>query len=592
MVFRSRSNERLQCCIHFLLLVVAKGHALNMQSQRRTFGGVGDLLKEMTEPSMKPTMAPSRYPSFTPTLAPSSSPSMTPTSVPSLKPTRTPSHHPSFSPTKKPSSSPSKAPSKTPTLYPTMTPSARPSKAPVYSPTSTPSTQPSTPVPTTATPAPSSSPSITQYEEYIFNLNSEFPNNSGLMTKTQTKSFERATEDFLANSTCISQKLENDPQSVAAKVEDQAMVDSKLRVKVKVNLQVPDRANLNKQGVKQVVVKCVKDNFSDWTDKLELAITSSFSQVQEPDDSTQGNQTLPVHFIILAALTGFAAFAAIAVLFAKRAKSKKLRLMKEKVEEGCNSHQHDISEIELCSENFEPKMKSMSFVTTTDSGNDGTYDRSGDERSQKDLKKEIIAHYEAELLTDSVGQNSPQMISAPLAVNFQDDLLLETRSIPEINQSYTYDEQSTQDDRTQTTSGSSVFGLNISVGALEESKKDSVLNMISTERILLPLDFDIHAPEEGMDYAVSHVDNDSKGNKSNEINKTPMRQFPPTPEKPNEMKVPSFREENVTQASSGIFVISSSSEEENEFFSKKTNLNEIVPENYASWVEKDGNSSI
>ena len=38
-------------------------------------------------------------------------------------------------------------------------------------------------------------------------------------------------------------------------------------------------------------------------------------------------------------------------------------------------------------------------------------------------------------------------------------------------------------DRTQTTSNSSVFGLNISVVALEESRKQTILNLVDTERI-------------------------------------------------------------------------------------------------------------
>jgi hypothetical protein len=320
------------------------------------------------------------------------------------------------------------------------------------------------------------------------------------MTVDEIKSFEEATEDFLANSTCISEQLEIDSQSVTAKVENQNMVDSNLRVQISIDLKVPDRANLSKKEVKEVVVKCIEDNFSDWTD--QLSITSSYFQELEQDSNTGGIRSVSARYIILVVLSSLAVLAAMSVLYVRRVKGKKLRLMKEKFEEE-GDDKHDISVIELFNENFEPRIKSFSFVTATDSGGDGTDGESGDvkvilsqsnaslERSDnstislnanekskdKTLEEETNTH-----VVKSEGENSPQIIRAPLEVNLRDDVLLETRSIPEC---FTFDDQSDQDEtnRTQTTSYSSVFGLNISVGALEESRKRSVLEMIETERI-------------------------------------------------------------------------------------------------------------
>lgn len=442
------------------------------------------------------------------------------------------------------------------------------------------------------------------------------------MTVDEIKSFEEATEDFLANSTCISEQLEIDSQSVTAKVENQNMVDSNLRVQISIDLKVPDRANLSKKEVKEVVVKCIEDNFSDWTD--QLSITSSYFQELEQDSNTGGIRSVSARYIILVVLSSLAVLAAMSVLYVRRVKGKKLRLMKEKFEEE-GDDKHDISVIELFNENFEPRIKSFSFVTATDSGGDGTDGESGDvkvilsqsnaslERSDnstislnanekskdKTLEEETNTH-----VVKSEGENSPQIIRAPLEVNLRDDVLLETRSIPEC---FTFDDQSDQDEtnRTQTTSYSSVFGLNISVGALEESRKRSVLEMIETERIQENDFYVIKGGNKGMGNSIPIVNDELEEilmSKADEMTNSQLREVHATPEKIDEKKSAtpektdghkdsSLREEHTTtQASQDLFVISSSSEEETDFFSEETNLNALIPDNYISWADENSDA--
>jgi hypothetical protein len=122
--------------------------------------------KPSTSPTVQPTTNPSTIPSLQPSLQPTSCPSSQPSAHPSLQPYRRPSSQPTIQPSSKPSnhpsSQPSSQPSRDPTKQPTSHPSHRPTSQPTSqptSPTSFPTAQPSS-EPTSSTPTciPSSHP--------------------------------------------------------------------------------------------------------------------------------------------------------------------------------------------------------------------------------------------------------------------------------------------------------------------------------------------------------------------------------------------------------------------------------------------------
>lgn len=578
-------------------------NASGTQLERRVFGGISDMLQDIKSPSMKPTTMPSISPTYVPTLAPSVPPSMIPTGAPSVHPTRTPSKIPSSLPTRRPSTSPSRTPSKYPTNYPTKNPSYRPSRTPSFAPSLAPSAQPSTPIPTTATPVPSSKPSITTFENYIFNLNSEFQKLPRLMTREELRSFENATTEFLSNSDCLSQKLEIDPETVTAKVEKQEMKKSNLRVKISIVLYVPNRAHLNKKEVKGVLIQCIEDNFSDWT--LQLSIASSFFQDLGPDSDQNGKQSsFTIGTIVLVVLAGVAALVAIAIFSIRHVKGKTLRLLKKgKIEV---DDKHDISVIELFSENFEPKIKSFSFVTSSESGGDGSGEENDVDSSEENSENKSLSDsncleksktsdldfdlsefndnmsYENERMKDesflkedveeeeedrheSDAENSLQLIRSPLGVNFAKEVMLEEQSIPE-GLAFDNDHDGDETKGTQTTSSSSVFGLNISVAALEESRKQTILNLVDIERIER-----VDSNDEESE-VVEHPSL-TKHEKTNQYKKSPRKEK---------------ETDESSKSSSHLLSLSSSSKGSTDFFDGEMHLNPLSPHQKAKLDEWEG----
>ena len=456
------------------------------------------------------------------------------------------------------------------------------------------------------------------------------------MTKEELTSFENATREFLSNSDCLSQKLEIDPKTVTAKVERQEMKKSNLRVKISIVLHVPNRAHLNKKEVKEVVINCIEDNFSDWT--LQLSIASSFFQELTPDGSQGGKKrSFTVGTIVLVVLSAVAALVAIAIFSIRHRKGKTLRLKKRKLED--ENDKHEISVIELFSENLEPKIKSFSFVTSSESGGEGSGDENGvkslqeenskqKSRSDSDCREtsrqsdldfdefEDNVSYGERRIKDgsfqereeeddedhyrSDAENSLQLIRSPLGVNFAKDVLLEEQSIPEclaFDNEYDGDET----DRTQTTSNSSVFGLNISVAALEESKKQTILNLVDTERIERTESKDeddflfttTSSRHEGGDTAVeSEVEGQPSQTKHEVMNRYPSLGEGSQTKENKTMKKTS---DESSKSSSHLLSLSSSSNESTDFFDGEMHLNPLSPSQRAKldeeWKKWGGNNA-